>query len=72
MWGVDESLLAGVAAGAQAAVGSSYNYAAPVYGPVVDYAAAGGGLGLRAAREAQERARQMQEVINAAAQPRVS
>ncbi len=31
LWGVDEMLLCGLAAGARAAVGSTYNYAAPVY-----------------------------------------
>lgn len=30
-WGVDEMLIGGLAAGAEAAVGSTYNYAAPVY-----------------------------------------
>jgi N-acetylneuraminate lyase len=30
-WGVDESLLAALAVGARGAVGSSYNFAAPVY-----------------------------------------
>ena len=31
LWGFDEMLLFGLAAGARAAVGSTYNYAAPIY-----------------------------------------
>ncbi len=31
LWGVDEMLLSGLVAGARAAVGSTYNYAAPIY-----------------------------------------
>lgn len=31
LWGVDEMLLSGLAAGATAAVGSTYNFAAPIY-----------------------------------------
>jgi len=31
LWGLDEMLLSGLAAGARAAVGSTYNYAAPIY-----------------------------------------
>ncbi len=31
LWGLDEMLLSGLAAGAQGAVGSTYNFAAPIY-----------------------------------------
>ncbi|QGJ70967.1 Dihydrodipicolinate synthase/N-acetylneuraminate lyase [Planctomycetales bacterium 10988] len=31
LWGLDEMLLSGLTAGAKAAVGSTYNYAAPIY-----------------------------------------
>ncbi len=34
-WGVDEMLLSGLAAGAKGAVGSTYNYAAPVYFEII-------------------------------------
>jgi N-acetylneuraminate lyase len=36
LWGVDEMLLCGLAAGAKGAVGSTYNYAAPVYRHIID------------------------------------
>jgi N-acetylneuraminate lyase len=36
LWGVDEMLLCGLAAGAKAAIGSTYNYAAPVYVQILD------------------------------------
>lgn len=36
LWGVDEMLLCGLAAGAKGAVGSTYNYAAPVYRHILD------------------------------------
>ena len=64
MWGVDESLLAGLAAGATGGIGSSYNYAAPLYAPVLGYAAGDGATTLAAAQTAQERSRRMQSVIN--------
>ncbi|MBI4582231.1 MAG: dihydrodipicolinate synthase family protein, partial [Planctomycetes bacterium] len=35
-WGVDEMLLCGLAAGAKGAVGSTYNYAAPVYRRLIE------------------------------------
>lgn len=31
LWGTDEALLSGLVAGAQGAVGSTYNYASPLY-----------------------------------------
>ncbi len=36
LWGVDEMLLCGLAVGAKAAIGSTYNYAAPVYTQIID------------------------------------
>lgn len=35
LWGVDEALLSGLAAGADGGVGSTYNYAAPLYNQVI-------------------------------------
>jgi len=52
-WGVDEMLLCGLAAGAKGAVGSTYNYAAPVYRRLIDAFARGN---LEEAREWQARA----------------
>ncbi|HEV7402008.1 MAG TPA: dihydrodipicolinate synthase family protein [Chthoniobacteraceae bacterium] len=49
-WGVDQHLLGAVAMGAKGAVGSSYNYAAPLYHRMLASFAAGD---LPAAREAQ-------------------
>lgn len=40
-WGTDESLLAAVALGAKGAVGSTYNFAAPIYHRVLEAAARG-------------------------------
>jgi len=36
LWGTDEMLLSGLAAGARAAVGSTYNFAAPLYRHILD------------------------------------
>ena len=65
LWGVDESLLAGLAAGAAGGIGSSYNYAAPLYAPVLRFAAGVAGATLAAAQAAQERSRQVQSIVNA-------
>ena len=35
LWGVDEALLAGLATGARGGVGSTYNYAAPLYNQII-------------------------------------
>ncbi|HQU59155.1 MAG: dihydrodipicolinate synthase family protein [Phaeodactylibacter sp.] len=35
LWGIDEALLSGLAAGAEGAVGSTYNYAAPLYNQII-------------------------------------
>ncbi|MCY2990516.1 MAG: dihydrodipicolinate synthase family protein [Planctomycetota bacterium] len=51
-WGVDEYLLAALALGAQGAVGSSYNFAAPIYQRLMAAVAAGD---LASAREEQFR-----------------
>jgi N-acetylneuraminate lyase len=64
LWGVDEALLAGLTAGAAGGIGSSYNYAAPLYAPVLRYAAGAAGATLAAAQAAQERSRRMQSLIN--------
>ncbi len=41
LWGVDEMLLSGLPAGAKAAVGSTYNFAAPIYRKLLEAFAAG-------------------------------
>ncbi|MDC0937043.1 dihydrodipicolinate synthase family protein [Pirellulales bacterium] len=41
LWGVDEMLLCGLSAGARAAVGSTYNFAAPIYQQLLDAFAMG-------------------------------
>lgn len=51
-WGVDEYLLAALALGAEGAVGSSYNFAAPIYHEVIRAFQAGE---MPAARESQYR-----------------
>ena len=56
LFGRDEALLAGLALGATGAVGSSYNYAAPLYVRLIKAFNAGD---MAAAREAQARSRQM-------------
>lgn len=50
LWGIDECLLAGLALGATGAVGSTYNFAAPIYLRLMRAFAAGD---LEAAREEQ-------------------
>ena len=52
LYGVDEMLLAGLCAGARAAVGSTYNFAAPLYRGLLDAFARGD---LETARRAQAR-----------------
>jgi N-acetylneuraminate lyase len=59
-WGCDEFLLAALAFGATGAVGSTYNFAAPIYHRVIKAFAAGD---LATAREEQFRAVQMIQVI---------
>ncbi len=55
-WGIDECLLAALATGARGAVGSSYNFAAPIYHQLRDAVERGD---LTAARAAQHRSTQM-------------
>ncbi|HEY4263237.1 MAG TPA: dihydrodipicolinate synthase family protein [Schlesneria sp.] len=59
-WGCDEFLLAAVALGATGAVGSTYNFAAPIYHRVLKAFAAGD---LDTARSEQFRAVQMIQII---------
>lgn len=59
-WGVDEYLLAAVALGAQGAVGSSYNFAAPIYLRLLDAARRGD---LAAAQQEQYRSVQLIELL---------
>ncbi len=58
--GRDETLLAGLALGAQGAVGSTYNYAAPIYRQVWEAFTAGD---MAQARHWQDRAQEMVEVL---------
>ncbi len=60
LFGRDEILLAGLSLGARGAVGSTYNFAAPIYGQVIKAFNAGD---LSAARAAQARAVQMVAVM---------
>jgi N-acetylneuraminate lyase len=60
LFGADELLLGGLASGARAAVGSTYNFAAPLYQKVIDAFNAGD---LAAAAAAQLRAAQMVKLM---------
>lgn len=60
LFGRDEMLLSGLASGAQGAIGSTYNYAAPVYHKIISAFARGD---LAAAQEAQARANAMIAVL---------
>jgi N-acetylneuraminate lyase len=59
-WGVDEALLSALAVGAKGAVGSSYNFAAPVYQKVLAAFARGD---LAAARQEQMRSVQLIQAL---------
>ncbi len=59
-WGCDEILLAALAMGATGAVGSTYNFAAPIYSRLI---AAFAGGDLQAARSEQFRAVQMIQIL---------
>jgi N-acetylneuraminate lyase len=61
LFGSDEMLLSGLATGAHGAVGSTYNFAAPVYNQVIDAFQRGD---IDSAREWQSRAVQMVLLIN--------
>lgn len=60
LWGVDEYLLAALALGARGAVGSSYNFAAPVYHRVISAFECGDFI---SAREEQFRSVQLIELL---------
>jgi N-acetylneuraminate lyase len=60
LFGNDELLLAGLALGTRGAVGSTYNYAAPVYRRVIEAFSAGD---LNTARSEQHRAVQLVQVL---------
>jgi N-acetylneuraminate lyase len=60
LFGSDEILLAGLAAGARGAIGSTYNYAAPVYHRIIAAVSAGD---LATARKEQARAVRLVEVL---------
>lgn len=60
LWGVDEALLSGLAAGADGAVGSTYNYAAPLYNDIIKYFNNGE---LAKARENQDHAVAMVQLL---------
>jgi N-acetylneuraminate lyase len=62
LFGRDELLLSGLEHGAPGAVGSTYNYAAPLFHRIIDAHAAGN---LKEARELQQRAREFIDVLNA-------
>ena len=60
LFGIDEMLLAGLATGVQGAVGSTYNYLAPVYRQILESIKSGD---LHAAREHQLKATRVVRVI---------
>jgi N-acetylneuraminate lyase len=60
LFGCDEVLLDGLLLGARGAIGSSYNYAAPLYERIIAHHAAGN---LEAAREEQDRSAAMIDLI---------
>jgi N-acetylneuraminate lyase len=60
-WGVDQHLLGAVAMGAKGAVGSSYNYAAPIYHRMLEAFARGD---IPAAREAQFQATRLLALLH--------
>lgn len=59
-WGTDEALLGALAVGARGAVGSSYNFAAPVYNRLLDAFARGD---LSTARKEQERSARLIQTL---------
>lgn len=60
LWGVDESLLSGLSAGARGAIGSTYNFAAPLYRRLWEAFERGD---LAEARACQERSARLVEVV---------
>jgi N-acetylneuraminate lyase len=60
LWGTDEGLLSGLVIGAKGAVGSTYNYAAPLFNQIIKAFEAGD---MKAAEELQFKAVQMVELL---------
>ena len=60
LWGIDEAMLSGLAAGADGAVGSTYNYAAPLFNQIIDSFKKGD---LAEASKHQDRAVQMVQLL---------
>ena len=60
-WGCDEYLLAALALGAEGAIGSTYNFAAPIYTVLIEAFQSGD---LRKAREAQYRSVQLISLLS--------
>lgn len=60
LWGIDEGLLSGLAIGAKGAVGSTYNYAAPLFNQIIKAFEAGD---LEKAEELQFKAVQMVQLL---------
>lgn len=60
LWGTDEALLSGLAAGAKGGVGSTYNYAAPLYNKIIKAFNEGN---LKEASRLQDKSVQMVELL---------
>lgn len=60
LWGIDEGLLSGLVIGARGAVGSTYNYAAPLYNKIMEAFEAGD---IKTAEELQFKAVQMVQLL---------
>lgn len=60
LWGIDEGLLSGLAIGATGAVGSTYNYAAPLYHKIIEAFEEGN---MKQAEEMQFKAVQMVQLL---------
>ena len=60
LWGIDEGLLSGLVIGAKGAVGSTYNYAAPLYNKIIEAFENGQ---LKEAEKLQYKAVQMVELL---------
>ena len=60
LWGIDEGMLSGLAIGAKGAVGSTYNYAAPLYNQIIEAFEKGD---LVKAEELQFKAVQMVQIL---------
>lgn len=60
LWGTDEAMLSGLVVGARGAVGSTYNYAAPLYRQIIDAFNAGD---INSAESLQFKAVQMVQIL---------